>query len=313
MDVGENLRRTVKRPSTQTGTQSEAKKMKSSTQTGTESEPKKTKSSTTTELDQLPAEILLKILRYVPQSGLLQNVCRVSKKFYELTTDSSIRLWVTLDIDSKPSHLNSFFLHRSHQISDLDLILIDLELRRCPRRCPSAVLRWIEPYFASMKNLASIKVKVTRRFELPPSFTAQLFQHCHSLSDCNLDFMGAEWFSCLSKRTEENFNRSWPECADLSKLSCLRIRSFDIPNHCLKTIASRCPNLEYCRMAADYRNYVSKEGIHNFLRNLKKLEELALWYFYDHDRSDLINFEADGFDVHSSKHVLCCKRKITPN
>ena len=92
VDVSENLRRTLKRPSTQTGTESEPKKMKSSTQTGTESKAKKTKSSTTTELDQLPAEILLKILRNVPQSDLLKNVCRVSKKFYQLTTDSSIRL-----------------------------------------------------------------------------------------------------------------------------------------------------------------------------------------------------------------------------
>ena len=42
----------------------------------------------------LPNEILLKILKEVPQFDLFTNVCILSKRFYELTNDSSIRIEV---------------------------------------------------------------------------------------------------------------------------------------------------------------------------------------------------------------------------
>ena len=163
-----------------------------------------------------------------------------------------------------------------------------------------------------MKNLSFIQISLSSRSHgLAPTFTTQLFQNCHSLLQCylpcdnytaNYDKVGncdkIEVFCSLKNITLheiesiltlrkletlfislsntislEEFNRSWAEAADLSKLTYLRIEKQIITDQCLETIASRCPNLEKVEILVR-ENIAFSTSIHNFLTNSNELNEL---------------------------------------
>ena len=62
------------------------------------------------ELSDLPNEILVKILALVSTGDLLQNVARVSKRYYEITQQPSLHVDVHLDLRVRFAPENFFLL-----------------------------------------------------------------------------------------------------------------------------------------------------------------------------------------------------------
>ena len=73
---------------------------------------KKAKLEVSTSINDLPPELLTKILSYLPTFDVLRNVGRVSKKFYNLSRDPESHINVRLDLIAMEK-LTSDFLRRA--------------------------------------------------------------------------------------------------------------------------------------------------------------------------------------------------------
>jgi hypothetical protein len=108
---------------------------------------KKSKLSCQTNINDLPPEVLMKILSFLPTSDVLRNVGRVSKRFYELskhpqshinvclslmfadnTTSEFLRQATqmrTLSIGfSKARHVSRTFQDKKNNVDDLNMLLV---------------------------------------------------------------------------------------------------------------------------------------------------------------------------------------------
>ena len=76
----------------------------------------------TINFSQLPTEIILKIMNFVPQFDLIHILPLVSKQFHSLSNDRSVRLTISLDIDAEQiTPPPKFLTGRYHQIDSLTL------------------------------------------------------------------------------------------------------------------------------------------------------------------------------------------------
>ncbi len=253
----------------------------------------------TIELCNLPTEILLKILKEVRQFDLFTNVSHVSRRFYELTNDSSIPIKVFLHKIKKESQLKSLLEQRSQQIYALNMHF-----------CEARMSEILEAKLSLMKNLS--EVELFENGHLPSTFITNLFTQCQSSlkSFCYFDYKNPkvsfenvgkckklenfqvlislceisvlEFHTILTLRhlkrltvflsneiSVEEFNASW-SAADLPKLTNLTLRKHTLTDWCLETVAKTCPNLETVKFDAAKR-HTSWSAMNRFGKSLKKL------------------------------------------
>lgn len=298
-------------------------------------------SKTTSELklENLPCEMILNILKKVPQSDLLKNVSKVSKMFCNLAKDCSVHFNILLTDRIQPASLQSLVNHRSHQIYSLEL-----------SNCSVALLRMVQSNFGLLKNLTSISISYYSLINyLPTVFSTLLFVQCQSLKKfrvchCQVEYEAVghckqlesfedhsnqlnihSFHSLLSLRhlrmlhvslaneiSLEDFNGEWMAAEDLSKLSKLTLEKEILSGQCLKTIARMSPNLDFFEVCFKVDRNISATSVRQFLATLKKLRCLTFTAKNYERGLTMQNFKAEDFvdfEMIRNKSFLIFKRK----
>lgn len=304
-----------------------------------ESGSKNSKITSELKLENLPCEMILNILKKVPQSDLLKNVSKVSKKFWMLTKDCCVHLNILLTDRIHPSSLQSMFSHRSHQIYSLEL-----------SNCSVALLRMLQSNFGLLKNLTSISISHYSLINyLPTVFSTLLFVQCQSLKKfrvchCQVEYEAVghckqlesfgdhsnqlnihSFHSLMSLRhlrmlhvslaneiSLEDFNNAWMAAEDLSKLSKLTLEKESLSGQCLETIARMSPNLDFFEVCFKVERHISATSVKQFLATLKKLRCLTFIAKNYKRGLTMQNFKAEDFvdfEMIRNKSFLIFKRK----
>ena len=114
-------------------------------------------------IEDLPAELILKILKHVPLADLVKNVSTVSKKFYQLSLDSSRP--VSFKISSETCKVAfCTLMKRFNQINDIVIYKVDRHF-----------FFKLAPIISSLPKLTRMKLSLLN-YDLPPRFLEQIFE-----------------------------------------------------------------------------------------------------------------------------------------
>ena len=292
---------------------------------------KKNSNSNDRLISDLPPEILLKILKFVPDTDLVRNVSKVSKNFNNLSKDGSITLSIQLSPKLSLDVGQNFFSQRSHQIRELTFF-----------KTPLNVLQTFAPVIASLPKLVGIKISLLDD-QLPTNFLTEIFdrqrlkilivrgtrarpnlkkiEKCQTLKHLQLDhyitLQELKQISSLKnlKSLEltisagiylEDFVQVF-QSSSWSSLEELTVTFVTMNTECLEVIGRKCPNLirlwiySVCQDEA-----VASSGINSLLSSSPKLS--FVFFTFNHLEESLKDCGklSKNFDVQYSSGILPC-------
>ena len=277
--------------------QSRAKKMMSETDHQVAADSNFNKS-----LNDLPAEVILEILKWVPSGDLLRGVTRVSKKFYQLSLDPSLSISFRITRRTKKFAAEAFLMKRFRQISTIVIYQVTSQ----------EDLNYLAPTIAALPKLSELKISMLP-IELPKNLLGGIFEkgklerlvvvgqrmvpdltgieNCLKLVHVQFDHvMQIEELSCLSNMSKlrvleltasiatslEDFVEVF-RASQWSSLEELTLTFVTMNSQCLETVATKCPALKKIWIYSIYQEKaIASSAVELILRNCHQLQFLFL-------------------------------------
>ena len=286
-------------------------------------------------ISDLPPEIILEILKFVPEIDLIRNISQVSKQFNNLMRDGAISLSIQLSPRLSFDFGQNFFLQRSHQISQLTFF-----------KTPLKVLEKFSSIVGSLPKLVGIKISLLED-QLPANFLTEIFdrkllkvlivrgirarpnltniEKCQSLTHLQLDqyisLSRLKQISTLKNLRSleltisvgislEDFVQIF-ESSNWSGLEELTVTFVTMNTESLEVIGRKCPNLVRLWIYSFCQNEeVSSSGIDFLLSSSPKLR--FVFFTFNHLEESLKDCGqfCPNFDVHYSSGILPCVRFV---
>ena len=181
------------------------------------------------ELKELPPEIVIKFLNYLPAEDIVRNVSAVSKEMHLLTSDPSVRFSVKITNKTAVETIRGILKSRSNQVRSLSLDLVSDEalevvtshVAKCLSNVNKVYIEAMPPFEFSKEQMARLTgMKNVREIDL----VGFLEDSCWSLTSEFQSLKRVDINLFFGSLTEDDF-------AELSKLRNVEILKLHFNNH----------------------------------------------------------------------------------